>query len=56
MRANGVDVCWLVDPARRTAEVFDEACDGRPESARLESGLLPGLAIDLQELFAGLEG
>ena len=56
MRANGVDVCWLIDPVRRTAEVFDDASDGRPESEHLESDLLPGLAIDLADLFAGLEG
>ncbi len=56
-RANGVDVAWLVDPQARTVEVFDEHGDGLVliNEAHLESGALPGLRIELADLFDALD-
>jgi Uma2 family endonuclease len=57
MRANGVDVCWLIDPESCTAEVFDGEADGVELSAdgRLESPHLPGFSLALRDLFAALD-
>jgi Uma2 family endonuclease len=57
-RANGVDVCWLVDPASRTVEVFEGArdADRLPAEGTLESPLLPGFSVPLAKLFAVLDG
>ena len=57
MRAGGTDVCWLVDPTRRTVEVFDDARDGevQPETAVLESPHMPGFRLALADLFAVLD-
>jgi Uma2 family endonuclease len=53
-RAHGVDVCWLIDPASRTVEVFEGNRDGVRADGVLESAFLPGLRIPLDELFSGL--
>ncbi len=57
MRAGGVEVCWLVDPDRRTVEVFDDAQDSRTLSAPavLESPHMPGFRLPLDELFSVLD-
>jgi Uma2 family endonuclease len=55
MRENGVDVCWLIDPARRVAETFEGVLDGEPVNV-LESVFLPGFTLSLDELFAELDG
>lgn len=57
MRANGVDIAWLIDPDARTAEIFDRESDGEPVDAfaTLTSPSLPGFALLLQELFAVLD-
>ena len=56
-RANGVGVCWLVDPATRTVEVFEGDRDGEPVSADgiLETAVMPGFSLSLSELFAVLD-
>lgn len=55
--ANGVDVAWLVDPQSRTVEVFEEGRDGLVliNDSHLESAALPGLSIELGELFSALD-
>jgi Uma2 family endonuclease len=55
--AHGVDVCWLINPDQRWAEVFDQAHDGsrvEPDGA-LETALVPGLSIPLQSLWNAVE-
>lgn len=56
-RAHGVDVCWLIDPVARLAEVFEAGADGVVVDAGgvLESPRLPGLRIMLGEVFAVLD-
>jgi Uma2 family endonuclease len=56
-RAHGVDVCWLIDPEARIAEVFDAAREGvlLPADAALESEALPGFRFRLADLFATLD-
>lgn len=56
-RANGVDVCWLVDPPSRTVEVFEGERDGEPLSAdaTLETPVMPGFSLSLTDLFAVLD-
>ncbi len=56
-RANGVDVCWLVDPASLTVEVFEGELDGAPLSAdaTLQTPVMPGFSLSLTELFAVLD-
>ncbi|MEO6044112.1 MAG: Uma2 family endonuclease [Tepidiformaceae bacterium] len=56
-RAAGAEICWLVDPNRRTVEVFDDARDGevQPETAVLESPHMPGFRLALADLFAVLD-
>jgi Uma2 family endonuclease len=56
-RANGVDVAWLVDPESRTVELFDEGRDGAVlgKDNALECEALPGLRLDLRELFSVLD-
>ena len=56
MRANGVDVCWLIDPRSRTVEVFEDESDGVVFRGRwLASVHVPGFALDLDELWALLD-
>ena len=55
-RRNGVPACWLLDPATRTAEIFEGKRDAEhvPESGLLGSGQLPGFGLPLVQLFAVL--
>lgn len=56
-RNEGVLVCWIIDPERRAAEVFEAAREGEPLPAdgSLESPHLPGFSLPLQRLFAVLD-
>ncbi|MBI2766498.1 MAG: Uma2 family endonuclease [Chloroflexi bacterium] len=56
-RSAGVDACWIIDPERRTAEVFEGDRDAEPvgREGTLESTFLPGFALPLAELFAVLD-
>ena len=56
-RANGVDVCWLIDPYRRWVEVFEGERDGvrLPADAALETAIMPGFSVPLAELWAVLD-
>lgn len=56
-RSRGVDVCWLIDPQRRTAEVFEDGRDAErlPADGALESTRLPGFRVPLAELWAALQ-
>src|SRR4029079_666973 len=56
-RANGIPVCWLVDPDRRTVEVFEGELDGKVLAAGdvLETPHMPGFSLPLDELFAVLD-
>jgi len=56
-REHGVPVCWLVDPVSRTVEVFEEGRDGErlPSDGVLETALLPGFWLRLEELFGALD-
>ena len=54
LRAAGVAVCWLIDPASRIALAFDEAHDGDAVSV-LESTVLPGFSLALTDLFGFLD-
>ena len=55
-RQNGVDVCWLVDPASRSVEVFEGDRDGERVAgdAVLETPVMPGFRLALGDLFAVL--
>ena len=57
MRANGVDVCWLVDPETQEAYVFEGAKDGErlPAGSALTSSFLPGFELTLADLWAELD-
>lgn len=53
-RKSGVEVCWLIDPVSRTAELFE----GRRKGAvidTLKAECLPGFELPLGELFAVLD-
>jgi Uma2 family endonuclease len=56
-RAGGVDVCWLIDPVNRRAEVFEGDRDAEvlPRDGALESAFLPGFRLALVDLFAVLD-
>lgn len=56
-RNHGVDVCWLVDPASRTVEVFEAGREGAVLGANdtLTTPHLPGFALELSALFAVLD-
>jgi Uma2 family endonuclease len=56
-RANGVDVCWLIDPYARWVEVFEGARDGErlPEDGVLETAVMPGFSVPLADLWAELD-
>jgi Uma2 family endonuclease len=56
MREHGVDVCWLIDPVGRTAEVFEDG----PSHILGTGGVLttphlPGFELNLARLFAALD-
>ncbi|MCC7364801.1 MAG: Uma2 family endonuclease [Dehalococcoidia bacterium] len=57
MRANGVDVCWLILPEERAAELFDADHDGTrlTGDAVLATSAVPGFEVSLAELFALLD-
>jgi Uma2 family endonuclease len=55
--ARGVAECWLIDPYKRTVEVFDADRDGvllTPRTA-LRTAILPGFELPLEDLWAILE-
>ena len=54
---NGVDAAWLVDSESRTVEAFEADRDAETvrEGALLETRHLPGLSIDIAELFSVLD-
>lgn len=56
-RANGVDVCWLIDPYARTVEIFegDRDAEQLPADGALETSVMPGFSVPLSELFAVLD-
>lgn len=56
-RSRGVDVCWLVHPDQRWAEVWDVRNDGSriPEGGALESDSLPGFRLELARLWAAID-
>ena len=54
----GVTTAWLIDPVRRTAEVFGDGHDGAvftPPDGVLVSSAMPGFALSLAELFSVLD-
>ncbi|MCL4241136.1 MAG: Uma2 family endonuclease [Dehalococcoidia bacterium] len=56
-RANGVDICWLIDPYARTVEVFDADRDGvqlGPGEA-LETTAMPEFTVAQADLWAALD-
>jgi Uma2 family endonuclease len=57
MLANGVDVCWIIDPQRRRAEVFDGDADAAvvPDDGSLRSAHLPGFELPLGELWSAMD-
>jgi Uma2 family endonuclease len=56
-RTSGVDVCWLIDPEARVAEVFEGPRDAErlPRHGTLESAFLPGFSLPVDELFSVLD-
>ena len=56
-RSNGVDCCWLIDPYRRTVEVFEGGRDGERLAADqpLETAVMPGFSVTQAELWAAME-
>ena len=56
MRANGVDVCWLIDPVAQNAYVFEGDHDGEPvgRAGILASPFLPSFEFRLDELWAAI--
>jgi hypothetical protein len=53
---HGVDVCWLIDPVRRTAEILDAAGASMiPADGVLEHPVVPGFHVAMVELFAVLD-
>jgi Uma2 family endonuclease len=56
-RARGVDLCWLIHPEERWAEVWDASGDAArlaPHGA-LESVALPGFRLPLAQLWAAID-
>lgn len=55
----GVREYWIVDPANRAIEVFTLTVDGyalasiAAESGQVTSGVLEGLIVDVEDVFAG---
>jgi Uma2 family endonuclease len=56
-RARGADVCWLIHPDQRWAEVWDASSDGIGLAAdgALESAAVPGLRLPLAQLWAAID-
>lgn len=54
--AHGVEEAWLIDPVRRSFEVFDAVRDSLASTTgTFTSDALAGLVMDLDELFAQLD-
>jgi Uma2 family endonuclease len=53
-RDAGVVTCWLIDPDRRTAELFEGDADAVAVTV-LESAAMPGFSVALADLFKVLE-
>jgi Uma2 family endonuclease len=56
-RSRGIDVCWLIHPDERWAEVWDGLNDGTrlPEGGALESAALPAFRLELARLWAAID-
>ena len=56
-RSRGIDVCWLIHPDQRWAEVWDGRNEGTrvPEGGALESDALPGFRLELARLWAAID-
>lgn len=56
-RSRGIDVCWLIYPHQRWAEVWDGLNEGTrvPEGGVLESEALPGFRLELARLWAAID-
>jgi len=56
-RDEGVLICWLIDPVRRIAEVFEGTRDADPvpQDGVLETSHMLGFSLPLAELFAVLD-
>ena len=54
--ARGVDVCWLIDPKKRTVETFEGDTESRlmTEGDTLVSAFLPGFTEPVSDLFEGV--
>jgi Uma2 family endonuclease len=52
-RSRGVEACWLIDPGRRTVEVFEAGRDGEtvPADGMLESAAVPGFSMAVSDLW-----
>lgn len=53
-RSRGIDVCWLIDPVRRTVEVFEDGREGIElvPDGELSSDRMPGFSLAVSELWA----
>jgi len=53
-RSRGIDVCWLVDPIRRSVEVFEDAREGveLADDAVLVSEKIAGFSLPIAELWS----
>lgn len=56
-RANGVDVCWLIDPYARTVEAFDATRDGErlAPDVVLDAAVMPEFSVAQADLWAALD-
>ncbi len=56
-RRHGIDVCWIIDPINRRAEVFEGDVDAEPRGIEdtLESEHLPGFYLVLDEIFEAMD-
>jgi Uma2 family endonuclease len=53
----GVDLVWFIDPDERKVRVFTSPDDATPLTAKdtlVGGDVLPGFAVPVAELFAGL--
>jgi len=56
-RSRGIDVCWLIHPDQRWAEVWDGLNEWTrvPDGGALESEALPGFRLELARLWAAID-
>jgi Uma2 family endonuclease len=56
-RSRGIDVCWLIHPDQRWAEVWDGLNEATrvPEDGALESEALPEFRLELSRLWAAID-